>query len=140
MTAKVLRSTGRTAWHCSLLVALLAGGACSRSDSPPQSPVTGPESNTPTTVKGTEQIAWDQPAYNASKLAHYRFLIYVDGDEAPKVADATCGTTPSTHNSFFPCTAKLPTLSPGAHRLQLAAEETEVCRADAQRGAELTAD
>jgi glucose/arabinose dehydrogenase len=104
-------------------VALIAS-ACGGSSSSPSAPSTEPPppSSGPINVTGTERIGWDQPADDASQLAHYQYLGYVD--DAPQVlASPVCGTTPS--NGAFPCDAKLPTMSFGNHRLELAAQEID---------------
>src|SRR5262245_36963897 len=105
------------------LAAALIASACG-SDSSPSAPSTGspPPSSGPINVKGTERIGWDQPADDASQLAHYQYLGYVD-NVAQVLANPVCGTTPS--NGTFPCSAKLPTMSLGNHRLELAAQEID---------------
>jgi hypothetical protein len=103
-----------------VLVVLLAG-ACDRGDPPPQVPSRA-RSATPVRVTGTEKVGWDQPASDATRLARYRFIVYID-DVPMDLAGATCNTASTT--VMFPCSAALPKLSPGSHRLELAAEETD---------------
>ena len=55
------------------------------------------------------------------QLARYRFIVYVD-DVPLDLIGATCDTNGT--NGRFPCTARLPKMLPGSHRMQIAAEET----------------
>jgi len=110
--------------HLLLLSAVAAAwmaGACRRDDPPPQAPSTG-SSSAPVRVTGFEKVAWDQTARNATQLGRYRYIVYID--DQPVGLMATCATAAST-NGTFPCTASLPKMPPGLHRLQLAAEETD---------------
>jgi hypothetical protein len=108
---------------CGLLPAAVIGACmtagCRGGDAPPQAPSIG-GSTAPIRVTGTEKVAWDQIASNATQLAGYRYIAYID--DAPVDLAATCG--PTTNDATFPCSAALPKLSPGPHRLQLAVEET----------------
>jgi hypothetical protein len=61
-----------------------------------------------------------QVANDAKELARYRYIMYID-DVPVDLASAACSTT--TTNMTFPCSAALPKLSPGSHRLQLAVEK-----------------
>jgi len=107
-----------------LLAAVLGAcvaGACAPGDPPPQAPATA-SSTTPVRVRGTEKVVWDQAAYDVTRLERYRYIVYVD-DVPVDLAGVTCG--PMTNNGMFPCSARLPPLTPGSHRLQLAAEEAD---------------
>ena len=97
-----------------VLVVLLTGG-CDRA------PQTG-SSSTPIAVTGREEIAWDEAAISVRQLTRYHYIAYVD-DVPQDLAEARCGLTPT--NGTFPCTSKLPKMSPGPHRLQVAAEEMD---------------
>lgn len=80
-------------------------------------------SNTSVRVSGTEKLVWDQTARNATQVGRYRYLAYVD-DEMPAVlAGVTCA--PATASDTFTCSAPLPKMRTGLHRLQLAAEEAD---------------
>jgi hypothetical protein len=116
--------TIRRALRVPLLAAIASAwtaAACRQSDPPPQAPSTA-SSNTPVRVSGAEKIVWDQTASNATKLEHYRYIVYVD-DEPTDLADTTCGNATGTRT--FSCTARLPKMLPGPHRLQLAIEESD---------------
>jgi hypothetical protein len=105
-----------------VVLGVLLAGACDRGDPPPQAPSTAP-SAAPVRVTGKEKVGWDQPASDATRLARYRFIVYVDGVPAD-LAGVACNTAASI-NAMFSCSAALPKLSPGSHRLELAAEETD---------------
>ena len=82
----------------------------------PSPPVVTPPS-TPVTITGTERIGWDQPAGDAVELATFGYAIYVDGT---RTVAAGVACTPPAAATGFPCTATLPSLTPGAHSLQVA--------------------
>ncbi len=109
---------------CVLLLAAVIGtsmaaGACGRGDPPPPTPSTA-QSTTPVRVTGTEKVVWDQAANDAAALARYRYIVFID-DVPVDLTGATCSTTAT--NMKFPCSAALPKLSPGSHRLELAVVE-----------------
>jgi hypothetical protein len=109
-----------------LLLAVVAGAwavvACRRDPSPPPQPPSTAASDTPVRVTGIEKIVWDQFAQDATQLQHYRYIVYVD-DEPTDLVGVTCGGAAS--NGAFPCTATLPKMLGGPHRLQIAIEETD---------------
>jgi hypothetical protein len=90
-------------------------------------------------VTGTEKIVWDQAANDATQLARYRYIVYID-DVPVDLAGAVCGSASSTGATSFPCSAALPKLSPGSHRLQLAVEETDGKRHRSQKSGALLLD
>ena len=98
-----------------IVLSVAATIACSKSPSapPPPSTGTGPSE----TINGTERIGWDQRASDAVELATFRYAIYVDGTRS-ELAGATCATTAT--NGTFACSAPLPSLSRGAHTIELA--------------------
>jgi glucose/arabinose dehydrogenase len=108
---------------------VLTSASCGGS-TPPSTPGSGSGSSSPTTVTGSEKIAWDQQASDASRLDHYRYVGYVD-DVRQVLANATCGRTPV--GTVFPCTASLPQMTPGSHRLELAVEEIDGLQLQSQR-------
>jgi len=80
-------------------------------------PSPDPTSPAPITVQGSERVGWDQQAPDATELSGYRYVAYVDGVGQP-LPDASCqdGAGPTQ----FDCSARLPPMSSGAHRLELA--------------------
>jgi hypothetical protein len=74
------------------------------------------------TVNGTERIGWDQRAADAVELATISYAVYVDGARA-LLAGASC--TSAIAAAGFACSAPLPTLSPGAHTLELVSFVTD---------------
>ena len=66
-------------------------------------------------------MGWDQFVADPSRLAAYLFVAYVDGNRMP-LPDARCdaGTAPTQ----FVCSAQLPSMTVGAHTLELAAVDT----------------
>jgi hypothetical protein len=115
----ILRMT-RALFVVTAAAGALGAAGCGRSDPPPQAPSTH-GSNTPVAVSGTEKIMWDQEANSAEQVARYRFIAIVD-DVPANLTDASCDATPTSGR--FPCSAHLPRMSAGPHRLQIAAEET----------------
>ena len=69
------------------------------------------------TINGTERIGWDQPAADTVELASIGYAIYVDGART-ELTGVTCASIAAA--SRFPCTARLPSMFPGAHSLELA--------------------
>jgi glucose/arabinose dehydrogenase len=96
-----------------LVIAFLAAAACGDSR-PPSNP---PPSDIPT-ISGTERLGWDQTAATQAELQTFRYAIYVDGTRAV-LADATCSTAVTA--AGFQCSARLPSMTPGQHTLELAA-------------------
>jgi hypothetical protein len=70
------------------------------------------------TINGSERIGWDQSASDAVELATYGYAIYVDGARTDATG-VTCGSSPAAPG--FPCSAKLPAMTPGNHTLELTA-------------------
>jgi glucose/arabinose dehydrogenase len=68
------------------------------------------------TINGTERLGWTQRA-DAAELSSVRYAIYVDGTRS-ELAGASCDATASADG--FTCSATLPTLSAGAHTLEVA--------------------
>jgi hypothetical protein len=76
-----------------------------------------PTPNTSETISGTERFGWDQPAADAAELATFKYALYVD-DVRSEAADVSC--TPGASPGRFDCTARLPPMSAGAHKIQVA--------------------
>jgi glucose/arabinose dehydrogenase len=97
------------------VIACLMCVACGGQSSPPP-PVVTPPSGTET-INGTERIGWEQRAGDTAELATIRYAIYVDGNRS-ELAGVTCEPTASA--TGFPCTARLPAMTPGGHGLEIA--------------------
>jgi len=95
------------------------GLAACGSSTPPTPTITPPS---PERITGTEHVGWNQSASDVSELATVGYAMYVDGARTV-LADATCGTTPEL--AGFPCSSRLPPLTPGTHVLELAAFTTD---------------
>src|SRR5437867_8275960 len=83
--------------------------ACGSSESPPS------DDQPPSTITGTERLGWTQTAADAGQLATFRYAIYVD-DVRSELLGVGCDQTGST---TFSCNARLPSMSSGAHKLEL---------------------
>jgi glucose/arabinose dehydrogenase len=93
--------------------------SCGGSDSVPAAPTGGSGgSGGDTQVSGRERLGWTQGAASAAEVSTFQFAIYVD-DNRSVLAGATCGTTAGS--AGFDCSAPLPPLAPGAHKIELAA-------------------
>src|SRR5262245_20480503 len=101
--------------------------------SSPQPPVVNPPTTTET-ITGTERIGWDQPAANAAELATIRYAIYVD-DMRSELAGVTCAAGATA--TRFACSGRLPSLSGGAHALQIASFVVEGTVLESTRSAPL---
>jgi glucose/arabinose dehydrogenase len=86
------------------------------------------------TINGGERIGWDQPAADAVELATFRYAIYVDGARSELTA-VSC--TPSTGPARFACTARLPSLTSGAHAIQIASFVVDGSTLESARSASL---
>jgi glucose/arabinose dehydrogenase len=117
-----------------LACAVMAGGCGSTSPpSPPSMPQPPPGSEQ---ISGNERIGWDQVAATAADLESIRYLVYVDDASGVDLQSVTCGTTPGP--SGFPCNARLPTLTAGAHTLTLSAYLDGTTRLESPRSGALT--
>src|SRR5437764_3511907 len=101
--------------------------------SSPQPPVLNPPT-TEETITGTERVGWDQPAADATELATIRYAIYVD-DVRSEMAGVTCASTAAANG--FACTGRLPTLTRGAHSLQIASFIVDSAVLESARSASL---
>jgi hypothetical protein len=79
---------------------------------------TPPTPNNGETITGSERFGWDQPAADAGELATFRYALYVD-DARSEAADVSCD--PGSSSGRFVCTSRMPSMSTGAHTLQVAA-------------------
>jgi aldose sugar dehydrogenase len=107
----------RSAARSVICGASLLAAACGGNSSMPP-PTVNPPSDSPVSVTGTEKIGWDQLADDANQLARIRYVGFVD-DAPQELTDAACGSAATA--GAFACVAKLPSMSVGLHRLELAA-------------------
>ena len=94
---------------CLLLLGLLVPGCGGSSSNPPFGPFER--------IMGSERLGWDQTAASADVLASLRFVAYVDGARSD-VQEVECSSTAGEDG--FPCTGRLPVMTPGRHAIQLA--------------------
>jgi glucose/arabinose dehydrogenase len=71
-------------------------------------------------VSPGDRLGWTQPTPDTADIASLQFALYVDGTRT-----ALTGAGCTTAASGFECSAVLPTLTPGAHTLELAAFVTD---------------
>jgi glucose/arabinose dehydrogenase len=91
----------------------LAAAACDKKSAPAPPTVDSPAA--PEAINGSERLGWQQSASDAIELGAFRYAIYVD-DARSELTGAACAQSATD----FACTARLPSMSPGAHTLQLA--------------------
>ena len=99
-----------------IVIAILTATACGDSRSPTNPP--NPPPSDVQTIRGTERLGWDQQAAGQAELATFSYAIYVDGTRSV-FGDVSCATTATAVG--FPCSARLPSLTPGQHSLEVAA-------------------
>lgn len=95
--------------------ALFSIGLVACGSSPPPPSVGTPP---PGTINGTERLGWTQAAANESELATFHYAIYIDGVRS-ELAGPSC--TVVSGSADFSCLAPMPSMSAGAHTLELAA-------------------
>ncbi|RPJ62413.1 MAG: hypothetical protein EHM24_25925 [Acidobacteria bacterium] len=100
-----------------LFLALIAAVALASCRNPPARPAPGLGNGPPQQITGNEGLGWDQPG-NPADLADIRFAVYVDGNRS-QLTETSCGTTAGP--AGFPCSGRLPPMSPGTHTLELSA-------------------
>jgi glucose/arabinose dehydrogenase len=104
------------AWiNASIIAGCAALWACERKAPPAPPSVDVPP--TAETINGTERIGWDQRAADSADVVAIRYAIYVDNARS-ELTSPSCAQTSAT--GTFACAARLPTLTPGAHTLELA--------------------
>jgi hypothetical protein len=69
-------------------------------------------------IRGTERLAWDQPAPSYQRVLQYAFTLFIDGNAA-SLAGVEC--LDSSSGGGYPCAARLPQMSNGTHTIQIAA-------------------
>jgi hypothetical protein len=72
---------------------------------------------------------------NATQVARYRYLAYIDDEMPVDLVGVTCAR--AIDSSAFTCSAKLPKMPPGLHRLQLGAEEPDNQKRRGPKSAEI---
>lgn len=91
----------------------LVHAACSDDDTPSNQPAPGGGGEQ--RITGNERMAWDQSAADATELSSFRYAIYVDGTRS-ELSGVNCAAA----QSGFTCSAPLPSMTPGAHTLEVA--------------------
>ena len=89
----------------------IQGGAAFDAGSSPDSPIS---------ITGTEYIAWNQAAADVSQASRYQYAAFVD-DVAFVLADVGCQ---DQGGAVILCADRLPPMSAGPHRIELAASDT----------------
>ena len=106
---------------------------------PPTGPLGDDEDAPPTPpeiiVRGTERLAWDQPAAAPADLAGVGFLVYVDG-VPQSLVDASCAATAGPDG--VECQAPLPALSPGLHTLSVSVGSADDVRLESPLSSSIT--
>jgi glucose/arabinose dehydrogenase len=115
---------------------MAAVGACAALAGCDRAPATPSPPSTPGVEQliGGERLGWDQEAPGSAELSVYTYLLYVDGS-ASDLQDVSCSS--SRGASGFACNARLPSMSPGRHTLELSAVATDGGRAESERSAPL---
>src|SRR5687767_10911134 len=96
------------------LVACICVAGCDKKD--PEEPDPGAPPSGEVRVSPGDRLGWTQQAADAVQLASFQYALYVDGSRM-LLGNATC-TTAAT--GTFDCSAPMPTLSTGAHTIELA--------------------
>lgn len=92
---------------------MLGSVACGGGSSPPGSSDPGGSGEQ---ITGNERLGWTQAALNAGELARYGYVAYVDGNRT--VLNGVSCT--SAGAGSFNCSSRMPSMSAGAHTLELA--------------------
>jgi aldose sugar dehydrogenase len=101
-----------------LAAALLAAGlaACGGTSNPPDQSPTSVSSGAQQ-ISGAERLGWNQIVASLSEISSLRFFALVDG-KSVELTGVACLLSADT---TFACSSALPSMSPGAHTLQLVA-------------------
>ena len=106
--------------RCLVTAIVLMTLACGGQSTPPPATAPGPgdgkSPGSPISVLGTERMGWDQAVTDAAQASGIQFSAYVDDGRV--ALDARCQQAAET---AFTCSAPLPPMSSGAHRLELTA-------------------
>jgi len=87
------------------------------------------------TITGRERIGWEQQAATATDLSAIRYALYVDGNRT-ELSGVSC-VPPATANGF-PCSAQLPSMTPGRHTLELASFIVDATILESAKSAPIT--
>lgn len=104
--------------HLTILASLVLIAGCGGSGDPPSSPPPGGSGDA---ITGRERIGWTQRADSPSDLALYSYVLYVDQSRRP-LEGVTCAAAAA---DAVDCSAPLPSLTTGAHALEIAAAVTD---------------
>ncbi len=91
--------------------------ACDGGGTSPSSPGPGGSGEQ---ITGNERLGWNQSASNASEVAGFGYVAYVDGVRRV-LTDVTCGPRAG---GGFQCSSPMPSMTPGSHTLELASFAT----------------
>lgn len=110
----------RLAYASAVVVLCLCTSACSRDQ--PDAPGSGSGDGSGSggsggAISGRERIGWDQRAASDGEVAGLTFRMYVD-DQPRDLSEVTCGPI---SGQLASCSARLPSMSPGAHSLAMTA-------------------
>ena len=95
------------------VVACICVAGCDKKE--PEEPDPGTPSGE-VRVSAGDRLGWTQQAADAVQISSFLYALYVDGNRMP-LSNATCTTAAS---GTFDCSAPIPTLSTGAHTIELA--------------------
>lgn len=74
----------------------------------------------PRPIDGHERIVWEQVVDRPVQINQYTYVAYIDGTRF-LLSDATCKVVRTWPVARLECSASLPPMPAGAHRLELAA-------------------
>lgn len=100
--------------HLAVIVIAVALGSCGDGT---QGPPAGGGAGGGQNISGNERLGWDVQAADRAELGQIRYAIYLDSVRS-ELAGVTCGSAPGA--SGFPCSAPLPSMTPGEHTIELA--------------------
>jgi glucose/arabinose dehydrogenase len=99
---------------CMSVIVCICLAGCDKST--PETPDPGTPSGEVRVSPG-DRLGWTQQAADAAEIASFQFALYVDGNRTT-LTSVSCARAAS--GTAFDCSAMLPTLSTGAHTLELA--------------------
>jgi aldose sugar dehydrogenase len=101
-----------------VVVLTAAAAACGGGTPPPSSSDPPPSGER---ISGNERLGWNQRAADENELATFRYVAYVDGTRV-ELANVSCG---NANGATFPCSSRMPAMTPGAHTIELASFTTD---------------